>query len=406
MKISLLKARRIVINSQLLDNRFKPAKGKKGIEQIFEHLGYIQIDTVQAVRRAHHQTLWTRLPSYDSKMLNDLLKGTRAFEYWGHALSYLPISDYRYYLPRMIKFADPYNKWEKERFEKYGRYMKPAMERIRKEGALMSKDFIDKTKSKGASPRERNPYKPALEMLFWRGEIMVKERRKFQRVYDLTERILPASVDTTLPTDDEYGQFLVKRALQSYGIAQEKEIRNHLFMNNKELIAKTLNEMIDSGEVVTIEVDKNKQSYYALSENIASLVKLKKSRRCLNILSPFDNMIIQRDRIIDLFGFDYTLECYVPPAKRKWGYWVMPILWGEEFIGRLDPKVDRKEKVLNIVNMYFEDGFNKHSEVIPELSIKLGELAQFNNCESINILKTSPSKVKKILQLELKKTIL
>lgn len=406
MKISLSTARRIAINAQLLDGRTKLSDGKIGVEQIINHLGYIQIDTVQAVRRAHHQTIWSRLPSYDSEMLNALIKGTCAFEYWGHALSYLPISDYRYYLPRMKEFADPYSKWEKERFEKYGKYMKPVLERIRKEGPLMSKDFVIKILPKGSTPRERNPFKPALEMLFWRGEIMVKERRKFQRVYDLTERVLPDHIKTTFPTEEEYGRFLIKRALQSYGIANEKEIRNHLYMGNKELVAKTLKKMLESGQVVSVTIENNKEAYYALLANIESLTKLKKIKPCLHMLSPFDNMVIQRERIIDLFGFDYTLECYVPPAKRKWGYWVMPILWGEQFIGRFDPKVDRKKKILNIVSLYFEDDFNKQSEVIPHLANKFGELTKFNNCASINIIKTFPSNVKKNLQSELKKIIL
>ncbi|PJB18601.1 hypothetical protein CO115_04175 [Candidatus Falkowbacteria bacterium CG_4_9_14_3_um_filter_36_9] len=406
MKISLSTARRIALNAQLLDGRTKLADGKIGVEQIISHLGYIQIDTIQAVRRAHHQSLWSRMPSYDSEMLNTLIKETCVFEYWGHALSYLPISDYRYYLPRMKEFADPYSKWEKERFEKYGCYMQPVLERIRKEGPLMSKDFVIKKLPKGTTRRERNPYKPALEMLFWRGEIMVKERRKFQRVYDLTERVLPDHTNTTFPTEEEYGRFLIKRALQSYGIASEKEIRNHLYLGNKELIAKTLKKMLESGQVVSVTIENNKDAYCALNANLEPLTKLKKIKPCLHMLSPFDNMVIQRERTLNLFNFDYNLECYVPPAKRKWGYWVMPVLWGEKFIGRFDPKVDRKKKMLNIVSLYFEDDFNKQSEVIPHLANKFGELAKFNHCESINIIKTFPSNVKKNLQSELKKIIL
>ncbi len=406
MKISLSTARRIAINSQLLDGRTKIAKSKKGVEQVFNHLGYIQIDTVQAVRRAHHQTLWSRMPSYDSKMLHSLMKDTRVFEYWGHALSYLPIADYRYCLPRMKRFTDPYSKWEKERFEKYGQYMKPALDRIRKEGPLMSRDFVFKKNSKGASPRDRNPFKPALEMLFWRGEIMIKERQKFKRLYDLSERVLPDNVNMTIPTNEEYGRFIVKRALQSYGIASEKEIRNHLFMRNKDLISKTILNMKESGELVQVEIEKSKQVYYAFNNVIENLSKIRQPKPCLHLLSPFDNLIIQRDRTTKLFDFDYTLECYVPPAKRKWGYWVMPILWGDEFIGRFDPKVDRMKKILNIVSLYFEKKFNKQNEVLPELAKKLCDLAHFTDCKAIDIQNMSPSKMKKNLQSELKKIIL
>ena len=147
--ISQRLARRIAINAQLLDGRAKLPKGKEGVARAIEHLGYIQIDTIAVIERAHNHTLWTRRPDYKPEMLDSLLSRDRLlFEYWGHAASYLPIGDYRFYIPRMRYFLDPHNKWEKQRLEKFGHMMKPVLERIRKEGPLGSKDFTPPKDSK------------------------------------------------------------------------------------------------------------------------------------------------------------------------------------------------------------------------------------------------------------------
>ncbi|MCP4634777.1 MAG: winged helix-turn-helix domain-containing protein [candidate division Zixibacteria bacterium] len=395
MNISTKLARRITINSQFLDGKAKFPKGKEGVADLIEQLGYIQIDTLAVIQRAHHHTLWTRIPNYSLDYLDELqVKDRRIFEYWGHALSYLPMCDYKYYLPRMKQFYDPYGKWEKERLEKYGHLLKPVLNRVRKEGSLSNRDFSKLNKRTPEYGERPNPEAAALEMLFWRGEVMITERRNFHRVYDLTERVLPKGIDTSFPNDEDLGQFLVRRALSSYGIATEKEIRDHIHAAGKEIIADALRNLTEAGEVNQVTVEKRKTIYYALAENISSLSKLKKKKPQLHLLSPFDNLIIQRGRIEELFGFEYALECYVTPSKRVHGYFVLPILWGEEFIGRFDPKADRKAKTLIINNLKFEEGFTSFDDVIPAFAIKLREMAEFNGCEKIRIEKTTPSKIK------------
>ena len=185
-------ARKIALKAQLLDGSMKFPKGKEGVAQAIEKLGYVQIDTINIIERAHNHTLWTRRPDYKPEMLHELQsRDRRVFEYWGHAASYLPTTDYRYYIPMMRSFADPKSKWVQGRFKKYGHLMKPILERIRKEGALSSRNFETLTDKSRGTWWDWRPSKVALELLFWKGDLMITERRNFQRVYDLTERVLP-----------------------------------------------------------------------------------------------------------------------------------------------------------------------------------------------------------------------
>jgi len=394
-QISLKLARKIVLNAQLLDGRTKLTKGKEGIAQTVEKLGYVQVDTISVVQRAHHHTLWTRRPDYQPEMLDQLQrKDRRVFEYLGHAASYLPMSDYRYYLPKMRDFSEPKKKKDRQQREKYAPLMEHILERIRNEGPMSSKEF-------GFLPKnyQELDLKTALRFLFWNGDFLISERRGFQKVYDLPEHVLPEGIDTTFPDDDELGQFLVRRALSAYGLAQEKEICNHIHTPNKKTIAKALSNLTDSREVICVEVEGQKhRNYYALPKAIENSAKLRKKSPNLSLLSPFDNFIIQRERIKLLFGFDYALECFVSPPKRQYGYFVLPILWGEKFVGRLDTKADRKKKTFIVRNLAFEPNFNDFDEFIPSFAQKLRNFARFNQCEKIKLEKISPAEIKENLE--------
>lgn len=406
-KILLNKARQLAIHSQLLDNKTRFPRGKEGIARAIEHLGYVQIDTIAVIERAHHHTIWVRRPDYKQQMLDELLaKDRRIFEYWGHAMSCLPITDYRYYLPRMKRFADPYSKWEKERLKKYGHMMTPVLERITNEGALSSKDFEPPKDTKGGGWWNWRPAKVALEMLFWQGKLMITRRHNFQRVYDLTERVLPDNIDTSCPSDDELGRFFIGRALNSYGLATEKEICDHIDAADKKVIAKMLKEMSDAGEVLKLAVNGVVNSaYYALPERFEKVSNLRKPKPNVYLLSPFDNLIILRDRLKRLFSFDYALECYTPAAKRVNGYFVLPILFGDRFAGRLDPKADRKAKTLIIHRLLLEDDFEPDDRFLDGFTESLVDFMSFNNCENIKLAKVTPSKYKSKLDKLIRKNI-
>ncbi|MBN2227115.1 MAG: YcaQ family DNA glycosylase [candidate division Zixibacteria bacterium] len=396
MIISNQQARRIAIHCQLLDGRIALPKGKEGVAQVIEKLGYVQIDTINVIERAHHHTLYTRREDYTQKMLHDLQAvDRRIFEYWGHALAYLPIKDYRYFLPRMRSFEDPASKWFKSRLEKYSYLMKPCLERIRTEGPLGAKDFEKRPGAKHGVWWDAKSEKIALELLFWRGELMITERRRFERAYDLTERVLPSDIDTTYPDENELVRFRIRRVLQGLGIAQTREIRFYFHNGETSNLNVVIDEMLADGDLVAVDLKPgNGKAYYALPETMASAGKLRQKVPHLHILSPFDNMVIQRDRLRELFGFDYTLECFVPAPKRKFGYFVLPVLWGEEFVAKFDAKADRKKKTLLVPNFFFEEGFTPSDRFYTALTDRLWKFASFNGCEKIAVAKTSPSKYK------------
>ncbi len=409
IQISLPMARKMALHAQLLDGRINLPAGKEGALQAIQALGYVQIDPLSVIERAQHHILWTRLHGYQPEMLQALQNRDRKiFEYWGHALSYFPIADYRFCLPRMRNFGRVQSPWVRYMAEKSENMMEPVMKRIREEGPLGLKDFAPRPKSRGASRsswQNISAIKASLEWLFWKGEIMVCERRNLDRIFDLTERVLPQDLDVRFPHDEEMGGFLVRRALSAQGLATAKEIQrfmqpdstrdSHVQATQRSVVSASLNELVAAGEVIACELrEEPNATYYSLAENVEKCLTLPNSAALVHIISPFDSLLTQRNRVRRLFGFDYALECYLPASKRKYGYFVLPILWQGQFIGRLDPKADRKVQTLLIRSLRFEPGFTAYEEVLPPLAQKLAGFAHFNRCQKIMLENLSPAKIK------------
>lgn len=402
-KLSLDQARRIVLRTQLLSDSPQLA-GKEGTAQVIEHLGYVQIDTIAVVERAHHHTLWSRCPDYDPSFLHDLVVfDRRIFEYWAHAIAFIPMSDYRFYIPRMERHRTSTRAWLSKWKQEHGYLLDQVLNRIRVEGALTSKDFEQPSGVKRGTWWDWKPAKRALEILFWQGHLMIAERKNFQKVYDLTERVLPSGTDTTSPTEEELGQFHVRRALGGLGLAQEREIRDAFHIANRGTIAETLEQMHQAGEVLPLSVEGLDTPYYALAETLEK--EEVPVSNAAHILSPFDNLTIQRDRVERLFGFKYTIECYLPAAKRKHGYFVLPILWRDRLIGRLDSKADRKTKNLTVKKLWFEPEFKAFDDALPAFSETLAQFAQFNSCNTVEFDTIVPTGHKRRLKTLVRRSL-
>lgn len=394
--LSIDQARRIAVQSQLLGDS-DARTGKEGVAAVIDHLGYVQIDTISVVARAHHHTLWARCSDYNPSSLHDLQAiDRRVFEYWAHAIAFLPISDYRFYMPRMERHRTSERAWLSDWKKEHRHVLDEVLERIRTEGALTSKDFEPPPGTVRGTWWDWKPAKQALEILFWQGDLMISERRKFQKVYDLTERVLPADIDTTQPTDDELGRFHVIRALRGLGVARARDLRDAFHIVNQARIDKTLKEMSDSGEVVAVRIEGLKDAYFALPSTLEGNSSLVPDSA--HILSPFDNLTIQRDRMERLFDFKYTIECYVPAPKRQYGYFVLPILWRDQLIGRLDAKADRKTKTLLVKKLWFEPGFQMIDAALPPLADALTRFARFNGCSAIELGPIVPTGHKRTLK--------
>lgn len=388
--ISLEQAKILALQGQGLLS----SQSKKSVSDIIENLSYVQIDTLSVVTRAHHHTLWSRVPDYKESMLNKLLeKDKKIFEYWSHAASYLPMSQFRFSLINKKSYLDGKSHWftEDKKIKKY------VYDRIKAEGELQSKDFEYKRTGPG-NWYEWKPAKKALEQLFMEGQLMVSKRQGFQKVYDLTERVLPSGVDLSMPTTKEFAAYLIQSSVRANGLVDEKEII-YIRKGIKDLINKELISMIKEGELIEVQVEGIEGSTFVTTSS-----QLKQSEKVLvknnvHIISPFDNLVIQRKRVKRLFDFDYTVECYVPEAKREFGYFCLPILYGDSFVGRVDPKADRATKIFHLKTVYFENGFHPDQTFNETFLKKLKEFAASNGCEKISIDNANKSWKKEMLNL-------
>ncbi|MBA3971009.1 MAG: winged helix-turn-helix domain-containing protein [Bacteroidetes bacterium] len=391
--LTLEQARLLSLQNQgLIAPQF--GKGKAGTLRAINHLSYIQIDTLSVAARAHHHTLWSRVGNYEERYLNELLEKDRSiFEYWSHAASYLPMSDYRYSLPRKRSYEEGKSHW----FDQDKKMNKFVLDRIKAEGPLQSKDFESISNGPG-NWYEWKPAKKALEQLFMEGKLMVKRRQGFQKVYDLTERVVAANVDTSLPTEKQYAEYLIGRAVQANGVVEEKEI-SYLRKGLKTTVNTALKKMLKDGTFIEVGIEGDPGNMYVTTDKQMKALQDLKTEKQIHILSPFDNMIIQRKRIKRFFDFDYVIECYLPEAKRKFGYFCLPILYDDRFVARFDPKADRASKVFYIKSMHFEKGFKPDENFNNFFAQKLKAYATFTGCDKIEIEKADKVWKKEIKSL-------
>jgi uncharacterized protein len=378
--LSLPQARKLVLLSQCISTKSLKGSAYSETLNVFERLGYVQIDTISVVQRAHHHTLWSRNPRYQVAHLDQLVADKKVFEYWSHAASYLPMKDYRFSLPRKTAFKlGQQSHW----YKKDHKLMADVLKRIESEGPLMAKDFVSKSyKTSGWGSK---PTKQALETLFMQGDLMIAERKNFHKVYDLTQRVLPNDVDTSIPTEQEYGQFLVLSYLRAHGFGNLAEI-TYLLKNIKTLASQALNMLLESGDIKKVII--NESVYFACCDALLLLDK-RLNKKQVHILSPFDNLLIQRKRTQSIFNFKYLLECYVPAAKRQFGYFCLPVLWNGKLVARADCKVDKQTNILNVIHLFIEPSVKEKEIFLTALEEKLQAFAQFNQCSHYAIQKVS-----------------
>lgn len=375
--LSLTAARRRAVYCQGLLGKPRFGAGKAGTLAAIEHLGYVQIDTISVVERAHHHTLWARVPGYSPSCLHELQSDRAVFEYWSHAAAFLPMRDFRFALRRMEAFAKGKRHW----FRRDNKVCRYVLDRIRAEGPLRARDFEAPAGHRGGSWFEWKPAKSALEQLFWCGELLVTERKRFEKVFDLRERVLPAGTDTRLPSEDEFLRHLVMMTLRAQGLAAAREISYQRHLSNVRL-GKVLDEMREAGEILAFEVEGiSDEVYFGLKD--AGEVADKNAKSGVYILSPFDNLVIQRKRLSRLFGYDYQIECYVPEPKRKFGYFCLPLLRGTDFLGRVDVKADRQAGALRLESFHWEHPAQSPSRHRDAIVAALKSFALFNACPKI-----------------------
>jgi uncharacterized protein YcaQ len=377
-KLTIAQARKIILHAAGLYNPAPFGKGPEAVYKVIDHLGFIQIDTNYTVERAHHHAIYARVPDYKMEWLDDLITDGRIYEFFTSDTGYLPMHNYRFSLPVKQGFADSRQPLTQAEIN----LMNRVLDRIRREGPLMLKDFENDRREASSGWWDWRPSKVAIERLFLDGRLMATRARNFHKIYDLPMNLVPGDIDTTMPTPEEFARHLIRRELKALGIAYAKELawRAHHVKNN--VVKKELEKMVEEGEICQVAIE-GLATLYMLPVYKNKKIQLSGD---VFILSPFDVLNVFRHRLRDFFDFDYQIECFVPEAKRKYGYFSLPILVGDTFVARMDSKADRKNKTLVIHNLHFEKGAKPSVDGITQA---IRAFAKFNECNKITIKKSN-----------------
>lgn len=336
-------ARHIWLRAQRLDTETPFGDGPPATAAAVEHLGYVQIDTIHVIERCHHHILWNRIPEYRRADLRQAQSVDKSvFEYWTHALSYVPARDLRFFIPAMKRHRREGHKWLSS--------VSPAdlrkvMRLIRRDGALTIRDIDDDVLvEKVHAWASRKPSKRALQLAFYEGRVTISERNGMLKTYELTARHFGWDRPPKPASAREITGYLLDRALRAQGLVSLDSIC-HLDAPNKPSVRRLIEARVRRNELMPVALEgAGKQEHWALPETLET-AGLAASER-VHILSPFDPLMIQRKRTQLFFDYEHRFEAYVPKEKRRFGYFALPVLAGCDIVAALDLKTDRKNRKL------------------------------------------------------------
>jgi len=404
-KLSLQMARNVMLAAQGLDRpRDQPAT-KADVLEVIRRMSLLQIDTIHVVARSPYLVLWGRLGDYRPAWLDELLTEGALFEYWAHALCFIPIEEYALYRRQMLDGIQ--NKvwayeWAAKWAQEHTKVMKKVRTHLQKNGAVRSAEFETKRHVLGRW-WNRKEEKDALEIMFLTGEVMIARRQNFQRVYDLRERILPDWEAAALPSSEELQRTLALRAVRALGIAFPAWVPDY-FRVPKTGMPKRLEALAQEGLLRQVEVKGLGGHAYVHPDHIHLIEQALSGNlepTLTTLLSPFDPLVWDRDRALTLFDFNYKIECYTPAAKRRYGYFTLPILHRGRLIGRLDPKAHRAQGMFEIKALHMEPGVRVTQRLVTDLAAALHRLAEWHGTADIVIRQSDPPQVAALLKAAL-----
>lgn len=396
IEVSSDTARRFVLDIQGL----RTEKPSKSVVSVAKRIHSIQIDTISVVSRSHNLIVFNRFPGYEEESIWEYVEQGKLFEFWSHGICMMPIESYPFYMWRRQFYPGPRGrKWAAENKDT----IKSVLQYVKKNGATNSAS-IGERKTDTTGWWDWKVEKHALEHLYTTGKLMVAYRKGFQKYYDLTERVLPNHIDTEPMTDEEAAEFVIDSSLGSLGIGCYDDIRTYhnklpsqkIWNGRKERIEYYLEQRVREGHLEEVSIEGLNDRYFILANNASRLITSEHfdySNAPARFLSPFDNILREREFPKRIWDFDYRIECYVPESKRVYGYFVLPILDGIDFDGRMDAKTHRKTGLLEIRALYLESESIKSSEGLNRFRKGVLDFAQFHNCDEVRIGKVSPRKL-------------
>lgn len=395
-------ARRLAIGAQLLAGPTPKRPTKQRMRDVIRHLGAVQIDSISVVARSHHIVLWSRLGNHPPSWLDELFFPDRAlFEYWAHAAAFVPIELYPFFRRVMLERSSPEgNGWSartREWIRENQEVLDHVVAHIGEHGPASSSTFAVPEGATRAEPWAWYGNKPtnlALDLLWTMGTLMVDRREKFQRWYDLAERVYPEWDDANLPSLDEEHLALGEAAVRAMGVTTVRWLPDYFRKNwgNSSIPNSTarqvMDAMVERGIVARARVRGWDEDAFVWAELLDR--RIPPSRTTL--LSPFDSLVWDRRRTAGLFDFELMLEAYTPAPKRRYGYFSLPILYRDRLVGRLDPKADRASRHLIIRALHLEPWFEAVADerFYRALAATLRDFATFNDCDDISIERSSP----------------
>ena len=343
VSLPLAEARRLWLRAQRLDTREPFGSGPDATRQAIEHLGYVQIDTINVIERSHHHILFSRIPGYRRADLHQAQAIDKTvFEYWTHALAYVPTRDLRFFLPDMKAHRIAPSQWYADGDPKDLARMK---RQIRRDGAISIRDIEEEPVEKEHLWASRKPSKRVLQHGFYNGDFTISERVGMVKTYELMDRHFGWNRPPKAATAAEIREYLLDRALRSQGLISAPSVMYPRLRFSPE-IAALVDRRVRRKTLLPVTIADDPAQHWitpeALDEKPVSADPL------VHILSPFDPVVIQRRRLSLFFGYDHVFEAYVPKAKRKFGYFTLPVLYGDEIVAALDLKADRAARKLLI----------------------------------------------------------
>jgi uncharacterized protein YcaQ len=341
LQLTSVQGRRIWLHAQRLDSTEPFGSGPKATPAAVSHLGYLQIDTIYVIERSHHHILYTRIPTYRREHLHQAQSIDKAvFEYWTHALSYVPTEDLRFYVRYMRR------EWQRRLW--FGKVsdddLRKVVSRIRKDGALSIRDIKDEPVEKDYAWASRKPSKRVLEAAFYKGLVTISQRAGMLKTYELMTRHFGWTRLPRAATERETLNYLLDRALRSQGIVSVESIC-YLDAPRKPAMRRLVESRVRRKELIPVQLEGAGQSLHWIRPDTLDVIP-DPAQEQIHILSPFDPLIIQRKRLRLFFDYEYRFEAYVPKHKRVFGYFLCPVLIGDRVVAALDLKTDRSQQKL------------------------------------------------------------
>jgi uncharacterized protein YcaQ len=398
ISLSLETARILAVVKQGLHQR-PPTADKQTLLETIRRIGLLQLDTVNVIARSHYLVMLSRVGLYNRSDLDALSYPDRSlFESWAHAACLIPVEDYEYFAPVIAaRQASPIHPYRLQRMgDDPQAVLDDVLAQIKANGPMASKDFEDPREQRGTW-WDWKPAKHALAALYDQGRLMVDRRINFQIQYNLPERVLPASAEPPTKTMDDYQRWATLQGLSRLGAATAGQVSDYYRLRTP--VTREILETLEAeGAVVLVDIEGWSDKTYLDPADISlveEIVQGKHQPTLTTFLSPFDNLTWNRERLADLFGFDYRIELYTPKSQRKYGYYVLPILHNGRFVGRLDPKADRKTKTLIVHAIYLEPGVDMTNELIASIADALREFMAFHKSENLTLGRSEPEALRK-----------